>query len=61
LLLEQLKACGGGDVAARIVQGVVPKALGEAKMAPSWPSTESAWSRAHDAVLDAIEARCHAN
>jgi hypothetical protein len=61
LLLEQLKSCGGGDAAARIVQGVVPKALAEAGAEASWPSTESGWGLAHDAILDAIEARCHAN
>ncbi|HVW30326.1 MAG TPA: hypothetical protein VHC69_33440 [Polyangiaceae bacterium] len=61
LLLEELRACGAGDDADRIVRSVVPRALAEASSEPSWPADEAAWARAHDAVLDAIEARCHAN
>jgi hypothetical protein len=61
LLLEQLRACGGIDTAMQITRNIVPQALGEAKGRPSWPENEAAWNRAHDAVLDAIEARCHAS
>lgn len=61
LLLEQLRACGAGDEADRIVRSVVPRALADAESKPSWPADEAAWSRAHDQVLDAIEVRCHAN
>lgn len=60
LLLEELRACGAADAADRITRSVVPTALGDATGRPSWPESEAAWTRAHDAVLDAIEARCHA-
>jgi len=60
LLLEELCGCGGADVAERIASAVVPRALAEAGAKPSWPAEETAWARAHDEVLDAIEVSCHA-
>jgi hypothetical protein len=61
LLLEELRGCGAGDEADRIVRSVVPRALAEAGAKPSWPADEASWAQAHDAVLNAIEVRCHAS
>jgi hypothetical protein len=58
LLLRQLDACGGGEIARNIVQRVVPRALGEATGAPTWPADEAVWAKAREQVLDAIEVRC---
>jgi hypothetical protein len=59
LLLRELEACGGGASAQRIARRMVPRALGEAGTAPSWPARESEWERARKELLDAIEASCH--
>jgi hypothetical protein len=59
LLLRQLAACGARDEAARIVQRVVPRALGEAHGKASWSIDESTWEQARLQVLDAIERECH--
>jgi hypothetical protein len=59
LLLRELAACGGADVARDIVRRTVPRALGEARGQAAWPTNEIDWERARGEVLDAIEARCH--
>ena len=59
VLARELEACGGGEAARDIVRRTVPKALGEAARAPSWPTKETEWAQARGEVLDAIEARCH--
>jgi hypothetical protein len=59
LLLRELRACGGGAAADRIVVSLVPRALGEAGARASWPEGEAAWEAAHELVLDAIEGECH--
>lgn len=59
LLLRQLSACGGEQRARRIVERMVPRALGEARAAPSWSIEESAWEQARNRVLDGIEQECH--
>jgi hypothetical protein len=59
LLLQQLSACGGEQRARRIVERMVPRALGEARAAPSWSIEESAWEQARNRVLDGIEQECH--
>jgi hypothetical protein len=59
LLLRELDACGGGDLARRIAQRIVPRALSEAGAAPAWPAIESEWEGARRDLLDAIEVRCH--
>ena len=58
LLLQKLESCGGGAQARQIAEQIVPRALGEARGSPSWPTQESDWERARRAVLDAIEVHC---
>ena len=60
LLLRELRACGGEERARRIVEGVVPRALGEASGAASWSLDEPVWELARQRVLDGIEQECHA-
>jgi hypothetical protein len=59
LLLRELGACGGEERARRIVERAVPRALGEARGAPSWSIEESDWEQARRSVLDGIEQECH--
>jgi len=59
LLLRELRACGAGDIAQRIVQRLVPRALGEAHGTASWSVEEADWEQARREVLDAIEVNCH--
>jgi hypothetical protein len=59
LLVRKLKACGGGADADALVKELVPRALGEAKGSPSWPSDEITWERARGRLLDKIEVACH--
>lgn len=59
LLLRELDACGGGEVARRIARRIVPRALSEAGAEPTWPTLESAWESAHRELLDGIEVSCH--
>jgi hypothetical protein len=59
LLLEELRACGGGERAERILRGLVPRALGEAGERPSFPESEDEWQAAHEEILGAIESECH--
>jgi hypothetical protein len=59
LLLEELEALGGVATARELVRRAIPVALGEARAAAAWPTTEVAWERARGQVLDAIEGRCH--
>jgi hypothetical protein len=58
LLLAQLAACDAGR-AREIVEAVVPRGLGDAFVAPSWPPDGPAWERARAAVLDALLACRH--
>ncbi len=58
LLLRQLEACGAGAVAQGIARRMIPRALGEAGRASSWPADRQDWARAHDEILEAIDARC---
>jgi hypothetical protein len=60
LLVRELRACGGSERASRIVSGVVPRALGEARGAASWSLDEPAWELARKQVLDGIEQECNA-
>ncbi len=59
LLLRELSACGGNDLAQRIVRRIIPRALGEARGTASWSVDEPLWERARQEILDAIEATCH--
>ncbi len=59
LLLEELEALGGAGIAGEIVRRAIPAALGEARAAAEWPTSEVVWERARGQVLDAIEGRCH--
>ena len=59
LLLRSLERCGASEIARDIVLRTIPRALGEARGIPAWPSSEVDWERARNDVLDAIEARCH--
>jgi hypothetical protein len=61
LLLRELRRCGGGKIADRIVEREVPRALGEveAEGEPSWSLDESSWEEARLEVLSAIEKECH--
>jgi hypothetical protein len=59
LLLRELTACGAGQTARRIVQRMVPRALGEATAERSWSVEEPVWEQARLEVLDAIEKECH--
>lgn len=59
LLLKELEECGAGDVARDIVRRTVPRALGESREVPAWPTNEVDWEHARNEVLDAIEDRCH--
>jgi hypothetical protein len=59
LLLRELEACGGGDVAHRIARVVVPRALSEAGATPAWPASEPEWEAARVELLDAVEVACH--
>jgi len=59
LLLLELESCGQGARARQIARRIVPRALDEAGVFPSWPSEEIEWERARNEVLDAIEENCH--
>lgn len=59
LLLRKLVACGGEEIANRIVRKVVPNGLGEAQHESSWSLQENDWEQARREVLDAIESECH--
>jgi hypothetical protein len=59
LLIEELEALGGSEVAQEILRRTIPAALGEAKGKAGWPTTEVAWETARGQVLDAIEGLCH--
>jgi len=59
LLLRELTACGAGQSARRIVERMVPRALGEASAERSWSVDEPSWEGARLEVLDAIEKECH--
>jgi hypothetical protein len=58
LLLRELVACGGQRSATRILQKVMPRALGEARRQVSWSLQENDWEKARQEVLDAIEIEC---
>lgn len=58
LLLRELVACGGRQTATRILQEVVPRALGDARREVSWSLQENDWEKARQEVLDAIEIEC---
>lgn len=60
LLLRSLSRCGGGQSARRILERMVPRALGEATGERSWSLDESTWENARLEVLDAIEKECDA-
>lgn len=58
LLLQELEACGGGAAARRIAGRMIPRALADGHGAAAWPASPLQWDRAHDQILDAIEATC---
>jgi hypothetical protein len=58
LLLRQLERCGGSEAARRIIDRMVPKALGEAHGAQTWPNAETDWENARNEVLNDVEAAC---
>lgn len=58
LLLRELAACGGAAAAQRIVERMVPRALGEATGKASWSVEEPVWERARREILDGIERQC---
>ena len=59
LLLLELEACGQRERALGIAKRMIPRALDEATILPSWPSSEIDWERARNEILDAIEESCH--
>ena len=61
LLLLQLERCGGGEQARALAEKLIPRALGEADVTPSWPSDEPSWEVARERLLDAIGWRCNAD
>lgn len=58
LLLRELSACGGGELAREIAERIVPRALGEAGARPSWPDGEAAFEGARRRIFAGIEKHC---
>jgi hypothetical protein len=59
LLLRELSACAGEAAARRIVERMIPRALGEGRGERSWSVEEPEWERARREVLSGIEKECH--
>lgn len=58
LLLRELERCGGTEAAKRLIDRMVPKALGEAGRRASWPVAEADWEDARNELLNDVEAAC---
>jgi hypothetical protein len=60
LLLAELAACGKEQLARSVALRMVPRALGEASGAASWPTDEASWERARRELLRAVVFLRHA-